>query len=367
MRYASIDVLRTLSIILMVLVHFLENLAGVAWAPAGFGAPMFGFLVGVSYSIWVNSQFAKGRTDEQISASTFKRGVVMTALGFLFNVLVWLPADTFNWDVLTLIGSSFFILWLIRETPAVIPLFIAWVVYSISPILRMHSSYDDYWLQGYYDPDWEFSQLALGYLVNGYFPIFPWVMFPLIGYVVGKHVISEGGDQKESLRFDWYRFRPVVLCGIGCLIFAVILRANRDLPTDSTIAKLHRGWTMFPASLEYVTTVMGLILLGFSFTLWWVDGKNGLARFPALLSFSRTMSQYSFSIYVFHHVIHLWPMWLYAVVNGQPAITYWRNTFQWPVAMALVIPCIGLCFLVFRWIQIRKYPSIETLIRRLCD
>ena len=95
-RYASIDLLRTVAIVLMVTVHFLENLAGVDWAPAGFGAPLFGFLVGVSYRLWLQAQIARGRTDGQISRSTLCRGALIFGIGFLFNVTVWLPAPTVN-------------------------------------------------------------------------------------------------------------------------------------------------------------------------------------------------------------------------------------------------------------------------------
>jgi len=38
-RYVSIDILRTVAIVLMVVVHFMENLAGATWSPAGNGAP----------------------------------------------------------------------------------------------------------------------------------------------------------------------------------------------------------------------------------------------------------------------------------------------------------------------------------------
>src|SRR4051812_22334627 len=118
MRYASIDLLRTYAIALMVVVHFLENLSGVTWAPAGFGAPLFGFLAGVSYRVWLRAQTARDRSDERIPRSTLCRGAIIFAFGLLFNVAVWLPSDAFNWDVLTLIGTAVIVLGLIRDLPA---------------------------------------------------------------------------------------------------------------------------------------------------------------------------------------------------------------------------------------------------------
>src|SRR4051812_1056538 len=89
MRYASIDLLRTLAIVLMVVVHFMENLAGVDWAPAGAGAPLFAFLAGVSFRLWARSEEAKGTPDAVIRLIAVRRGLFLFALGFAFNVCVW--------------------------------------------------------------------------------------------------------------------------------------------------------------------------------------------------------------------------------------------------------------------------------------
>ncbi len=45
MRYASIDILRTIALVVMVLVHFSDNLAGAVLPIAGFGAPLFRIFV----------------------------------------------------------------------------------------------------------------------------------------------------------------------------------------------------------------------------------------------------------------------------------------------------------------------------------
>ena len=367
MRYAAIDVLRTLAIILMVIVHFLENLAGVTWAPAGFGAPMFGFLAGVSYRISILSQIAKGRSDAEISRSTLRRGLIICLIGFLFNVLVWLPADTFNWDVLTLIGSAILLLGLIRDLPTPVPLLLAAIVFALSPLLRIESSYDEYWLNSYYDPDWTFPQLALGYLVNGYFPLFPWLIFPLAGYMAGRQALPDPSHPDDSGQLGWDRLRPLIVIGVGCLVVQAGLYFTRSYQTTSPWSDLLRGWTMFPASVEYVIGMLGWVLVAFSLSLWWIDAKQGLARLGWFLSFARTMSQYSLSIYIFHHLIHIWPLWVYALLTGQETIHYWRIACSWQVAMGLILPGVAVCYLVFRFMELRRWGSLEGVIRRFCD
>jgi uncharacterized membrane protein len=79
-RYPTIDILRTLAIFLMVLVHFSENLSGLVWQFAGFGAPHFALLTGLSYRIWLASQERKGRSEDEISKVTTRRGLFLFGL-----------------------------------------------------------------------------------------------------------------------------------------------------------------------------------------------------------------------------------------------------------------------------------------------
>ena len=130
-RLASIDLLRTVAIVLMTLVHFVENLAGSYdiesgpfiganrywWMPTGFAAPLFTFLSGVSYRLWADAQASRGRDDEEISKISVRRGLFLILFGLLFNVLVWMPEDIFNWDILPLIGTAMLALDLARRTP----------------------------------------------------------------------------------------------------------------------------------------------------------------------------------------------------------------------------------------------------------
>ena len=65
MRYSSIDILRTFAIFVMVLVHFGENLSGYTSPFTGFGAPLFAFLSGVSYRLWMIGQESRGTEDRK--------------------------------------------------------------------------------------------------------------------------------------------------------------------------------------------------------------------------------------------------------------------------------------------------------------
>src|SRR5262245_40572390 len=166
----------------MVLVHFMENLSGADWAPAGMAAPLFTFLTGVSYRLWVNAQEARGKDDSEITKVSIRRGLFLFVLGFAFNVLVWLPEDTFNWDVLTLIGASLLLLTLVRNLPLPVPVVMAAAAFVLGPVLRALTDYPSYWTEGHFECDLTPEDVLFGFLSNGFFPIFPWIAYPLTGF-----------------------------------------------------------------------------------------------------------------------------------------------------------------------------------------
>lgn len=359
MRYHAIDLLRTVAIVLMVTVHFLENLAGVNWAPAGFGAPLFGFLVGVSYRLWLQGQIARDVSDAAITRSTLRRGAMIFLLGLAFNVVVWLPEDAFNWDVLTLIGTALVVLGLIRDTPAFVPLTLALTLFVAGPVLRSYTGYEEYWAQPYYDYDWTVADIALGYLVNGYFPVVPWLLFPMVGFVAGAGVFppdAKGGP-------TWRRVARVAYLGLAALAASLALRLARAFGTGPVASKLLGEWTMFPPSPEYLLGTTGGILLAFAACAWWIDGRGGLDRLPGVTSVARTMSRYSLSVYVLHHVAHVWPLWVVGWYTGKGVTDSWRKAAGWPVALALVPIFLVACYLLFRWVERGDRPTLESLLR----
>jgi hypothetical protein len=48
----------------------------------------------------------------------------------------------------------------------------------------------------------------------------------------------------------------------------------------------------------------------------WVDSNPALAKRKSLLVFTQTFSQHSLSIYLLHHAVHIWPMWVCGAATG---------------------------------------------------
>ncbi|MCU0705135.1 MAG: DUF1624 domain-containing protein [Fimbriiglobus sp.] len=354
MRYASIDLLRTLAIGLMVLVHFLENLAGANWTPAGFGAPLFAFLAGLSFRLWVRSQEAKGVEEGSISRIAVRRGLFLFVLGFAFNVLVWLPEDTFNWDVLTMIGTVLVFLGVGRNLPTAVLATTAGLLVVLSPFLRAQADYLSYWPAYHFECDWTLPDVTIGYLATGYFPLFPWAAFPVVGYLAGRAVFPDDGPPAV---------RPLVVAGAAFAALTGLCRLGRWAGG----AKVLTGWTMFPASPEYVCGALAFALLSFSALHMWIDRRNGLSRWPGVLGMAGTMSRHSLSLYLFHHVAHLWPLWVYGAVAADEPTAFWRQAMPLWVALALVPVCLVMGFVLCRGAERWKWPTVEGFMRWLCD
>ena len=358
MRYASIDLLRAVAIVLMVVVHFTENLSGVGWAPAGFGAPLFAFLAGVSFRIWVRAQEVKGTPDDAVTRTAVRRGVFLFALGFAFNVLVWLPEDTFNWDVLTMIGTALVFLGVGRHLPPVVLAAVAGTLVVLSPFLRAQADYVSYWQDDYFQCEWTLSDVSVGYLATGYFPLFPWAAFPVVGYLAGR-VVFRDDTTTQSVK-------PLAIAGGVFLFIAVLMEVGHHFLPAPVSTKILTGWTMFPASPEYVCGTLGGSLLGFALLHEWIDRRNGLAKVPGVLTVAGTMSRHSLSAYLLHHVLHLWPLWVYGLVTGDDPTAFWRQAMPAWVAVALVPPCLLVCYFTFRAAERWKWPTVESFMRGLC-
>lgn len=363
MRYSSIDLLRTFAIFVMVVVHFCENLAGYTPAIAGFGAPMFMLLSGVSYRLWLNGQLARDVAESDISKTTVRRGLFLFGLGFVFNIFIWLPEDAFNWDVLTLIGFGLIVLNIARRLPPELIILFCALVYIISPVARSIAQWPTYWTDGYFDPDWTLSDIVQGFLVVGYFPVLPWIIFPLAGFASGTLVF--GQTRQSTVNFG--AIKQGMAWGLGLIGIASAVVVIRIVFAERFPSDWPAIWTMFPPSAEYVMGVLGFAVFSFFGGYWVVDHKATANRFVWLKSVTATFSRYSLSAYILHHIAHVWPMWVYAVATGQETTYYWQQVTTVPTAICLACVYFMVSFALFRWMERTERPGIESAMRWLCD
>lgn len=370
MRYSSIDILRTIAIAVMVMVHFAENLSGYIVPFAGLGAPLFAFISGVSYCLWLNGQRARGTSESEISKISIRRGLFVFGVGFAFNIFVWLPEDTFNWDVLTFIGMALILLSFVRRIPLSISVLIAILALFISPILRAMADWNSYWVNGYFECDLTLSDVLIGFLATGYFPIFPWIAYSLTGFVTASLLLAESEAEPDA-ELDSTASHPapwrMMLLGAALLTTALITVQVRPYFPEMISKYVLGGWTMYPPTVEYVSGTLGMALLLFGVAHRWVDLNPRALRHEGWLNIAKTFSRYSFTIYVLHHLVHIWPLWIYAVATGYEPTYFWKNAMPTTVSLPLAFLFLACCYVALRWLGPNKSRGIEWLMRWLCD
>jgi uncharacterized membrane protein len=358
LRYASIDILRTLAIVVMVIVHFGENLSGYTVPFAGFGAPVFAFLSGVGYCLWAHGQKLRGKTESEISKTSVRRGLFVFGVGFAFNVLVWLPEDIYNWDVLTLIGAALLLLNVMRKLPLSISVLVGTIAVVVSPALRLMAEYDLYWSNGYFDGDLTLTDVTIGFFATGYFPFLPWIAFSLAGFVTATRMFTEPTPST--------RFRPALI-GAGFIVASVAALALRPMLPETGVARMLGGWTMFPPTTEYVFGTLGIAMLLLGLMHRFIDRSPSAMSHTRALSVVTVLSRNSFTIYLLHHIVHLWPMWIYGYATGHETTHFWRQATSTSTAMVLACVFIVLCYFVLRRVGRDRRFGIESWMRWLCD
>lgn len=370
-RYLSIDILRGLAIILMIQIHFVENLSPREEASAwlydlsiflgSFPAPFFTFVSGLSFALWLRRQKEQGRRDEAITLVTVRRGLFLFGIGIAFNFFLWLPEDTFNWDVLTLIGSALLLLAVARKLPAPVLALLCVMILLASPPMRVVGDYHAYWVEDdTYTYDFTMRDVLFGYLANGFFPIMPWILFPLMGFLIGDWIFRPA---KQPVARLW----RLALLGLLLLGLSGGLFWLGTAPPALVLRHYAEGFSEFPASTPFVLAMLGCAFLSLALLHRWVD-RMGIEGNGLLFRMVRRYSAFSLTVYILHHMVILWPLWAYGAWMGHEDVTaYWRLALDTPTALLLSGGFVVICPMVLIVLEKKRTWSVEAWMRWLCD
>ncbi len=369
-RYHSVDILRALAIIGMIQVHVVEWLSGYtdSYSPlyqlgelvGSFPAAIFTFLVGMSLFISVKRQEAGGVNPSLIADRNLRRGTAIFFLGLIFLFFVWMPEEVFAWDILTLIGASFLILFPLRKLSYKILLSVTLFILVISPVIRVYTDYHSHWNKwGEYVPSFEMPGILMGFFANAYFPLLPWLIFPLAGYIVGRACL---GNENPHL--------PKALLPTGVIIVVVSLALIflSSIPGLPEIITWYASpFTFYPASTSFLLLAMGINITLFVIFLRIFDMRGREKQDSYFLVFCNRYSRYALTAYVVHHAFFLWALIAYAYYLGE--LYRWElYGYIMPTASALLVvfAFIYVFYLVIvAWDKRDGRYSLEWWLRRL--
>lgn len=307
-RNPTIDILRGIAIFTMVAANvsasllqpedkvFLFRLYGT------FAAPLFVMLAGMMVVV-TGARHGAFR-------HYFERGLLIVVCGCLLDVLVWRIYPLLGYDVLYLTGLCIPIVHLLSKTCTITArIIIISLLVAITPVLQVLFEYREELISV------EISSLsfrdylallfskstAQRFLLDGWFPVMPWLSFAATGSVLGS--LYTQGYSFVSKRF---LASGITIFSIGVVLW---LAQNPHLVIRDGYSEL-----FYPPTTGYLFTATGLIFLGF----YVVERTRQLAVHRVFLKLGHA----SLFMYIFHQLILVFIITPLGFLNNQPLAVF---------------------------------------------
>ena len=338
-RIVSIDILRGFSLVMMIIIHFMIAYGNAQAAESllyfildhligDLGATWFLLMVGMSQAL--SGDRKKGLDEINQMKKALLRGAYLFAAGLLQSALAFGPSEMWDWDILPLIGSATVALYFCRFLPSSLILVISAALAFIAPWLRSGIDFAVSWggklvpcpfisdylpgicfePAGVYRVIWSLDEIFKGYFLSGTFPIFPWLAFPLMGFVIGRRIVRK--QIKQDLPFLQLIGLLLILLG------AAISHAGIFRPESSPISDYIAPLCLYPNSITlfYLQTGVGLVL--FASLYYYYDVREiASSRTGLFVAWYKQLSRYSLTVYFLHWLLVCWPLWIIYFFTGR--------------------------------------------------
>ena len=154
-----------------------------------FAAPLFIFLAGMMIKV-------AGNNRRHSLEYYLIRGMALVGIGAVIDVYIWGLVPFLTMDVLYLIGLAMPLCYFLGKCPSALRYIVAMTFFAITPFLQELFSYrhspDSFMLASgiTFAEVVDQTQFVRGWLIDGWFPLFPWLGVAFAGYLVGEVRIS---------------------------------------------------------------------------------------------------------------------------------------------------------------------------------
>jgi uncharacterized membrane protein len=306
-RVASVDVLRGVALIFMIINHFGQTFVGggfhslVAMMILFFGivpAPLFYIVAGISV-VLMNTRFKqRGASNSTVWGWVLTRGFLIMSLGYLFSVVMFGTIWILDWSILQLIGLSLIVAQLTLYLPKRYRILLPIVIIILAPFLRIWLNYEA--IVGtvgniHYAPPQTWLDHLSAIIATGKAPIFPWLACSIIGTLIGEAIIEKPAHPRR-LAYDVLVVGG--LMGLAVLPFFLLGDQVTQYPLTNGFFLLATGMALLTV-LCVITTV--------DVWRWW----NPFSRYFEM------NGQIALISYVAHH--------LYGIVLFGVILGFYRN------------------------------------------
>ncbi len=316
--------------------HYLGDAAAVDTWPYFFlnhvlgdwGAACFLMMMGMSQVL--SAQKHVGEDNRLICRRTLIRGGFIFLVGVFMLALSWGPGKIWQWDILTLMGFATVILFFCRFLPSWSILAIVVSLIVCTPLLRMGIDFNAIWggnfvnvpvisryLPGIlldpakeYEVVWGAKEIIQGFLFTGEFPVIPWIIFPPLGFVLGRRIASQ--RMRQDLQFLVIIGSLLVFLGLGWAYAAI------GQPQSSIIIGYIVPLSFYPDSFTMICYQLGVALIVFSGLFFYYDVcKPDKQKLSFIVRISNRISRSSLTFYFLHYLLIGWPLVLIYLLTGK--------------------------------------------------
>jgi uncharacterized membrane protein len=217
-----------------------------------------------------------------------RRGLALVGVAAFLDVASWQLYPFTSFDVLYVIGISAPIAYFfgrIRNAP--IQWFVVGVVFLLAPLLQNAFGYTEYPSEFNFDGTYslvvESQTSILNHLfIDGWFPVFPWLGFSLLGVLLGNYRWKAGGIQAFCNGKTLIAATALLVVGISTWLIKPVILYSRDGFSE----------VFYPPTLRFCIYTVGVILV-----LFYLIDKF---RDTSLLQPVSTIGRSSLFLYVLH-------------------------------------------------------------------
>ena len=377
-RVLSIDIMRGFALMCMVLVHFMvyfgDSTAAGTW-PYFILSHLLGDWGAACFLMMMSmSQVLSADKRKDVPSTLFTRALIrggyIFLVGILMLALTWGPGKIWKWDILTLMGTMTVILFFCRFLPSWLILVLSLFIAVATPWLRAGIDYAALWggpfvqvpVIAHYFPGilvdpasefaviWNLQDVLRGFLFTGEFPLLPWALFPLVGFVLGRRIVSR--RLQNDLPFLVIIGGLFVCLGLGGA-YASLFR-----PGSSVAGDFISPLSFYPDSFTMINFQLGVAMIVFSGLYFFYDvRKKDPSRVSLLGRLYLRTSRFALTFYFLHYLLIGWPLMSTAQITGRNAVAALMGAFP-----ALMVGLAGLAFLetlLYLWERHGSKYSLE--------
>jgi uncharacterized membrane protein len=343
-RYRWIDQIRGLAIILMIP----ANLAPYLAEPH----PLWFRILG-SYSaptfIMLSAGMVILTSHKHDLAYYLKRALTIMAVGVLLDSLLWKICPFTSFDVLYTISISLPVIYFCRNQKTRVILLFSCLVFLGAILLQTYAGYHKEAYEIYWN---EFAlpqlpRLLQSWFIDGWFPIFPWVGFSLLGAVLFRAIFYH----PEHVHFKSLLAGGAILLVIGYTLLFVPIHGLINLANGNIIASRDDYSEIFyPPSWPYLISAIGTVLFITAIFL-----KISKRSFLSIMGF---YGRFSMLIYLLHQALGALALKPLIAMSGAETIA---NGWVFFLANLCVFAIISLICGLIELLK-KKYPPRNVLL-----